>query len=175
MRHVVAALVSSMLALSSAAKDQPVVSISSEPTGLTVHSKTGEKIVPGIDIYSDGLVLIRRYDGSEARKHLERSRMDRLLKSLARTRFYEVTEDSFDAELPVKTRTEKDGTIVTSSRIFITDCPIWTMQTRYGSVARSTKFYGLCDLAEHYPKSKELKRLKSAFLLVYSSVGEMPF
>ena len=77
-----------MLSLSSAAKDRPVVSISSEPTGLTVHSKTGEKIVPGIDIYPDGLVLIRRYDGSEARKHIDRLRIDRLLRSLARTRFY---------------------------------------------------------------------------------------
>jgi hypothetical protein len=97
MRHVVAALVSTMLALSSAAKGPPVVSISSEPTGLTVHSKTGEKIVPGIDIYSDGLVFIRRYNGSKARKHIDRSRIDLLLRSLARTRFYEVTEDSFDA------------------------------------------------------------------------------
>ena len=51
--------------LTSEAKEPSLVSVSSEPTGLTVKSqRSGKKVIPGIDIYSDGTALVRRYDGS---------------------------------------------------------------------------------------------------------------
>jgi hypothetical protein len=125
----------------SAAKESPVISLSSEPTGLTVKSKSGEQIIPGIDIYSDGRVAIRRYDGSEATKRLAKDAIQKLLDRLERTRFYNITEESFDAEFYASQRPrEVDGTFTTTSRIFITDCPIWTLQILHAGVRRSTKF-----------------------------------
>jgi hypothetical protein len=167
MRHVVAALAAILLALTSTAKEQPVVSVSSEPTGLTVESrKSGKKMIPGIDIYFNGLVAIRRYDGSEATKHIDPGAVDRLTESLARTGFYKVTEDSFEAEL---TRADKPGAI---TRTFITDCPTWSLRTRVGNITRSTKFYALWEMAEHYPNNRHLKTLKDAILKTYAAVGE---
>jgi hypothetical protein len=166
---LLAAVTIILLPWSSSAKEAPVVSLSSEPTGLTVKSKSGKKIVPGIDIYSDGAVAVRRYDGSEARKGIDTSALETLLDRLERTRFYNITEDSFDAEFDASRRPGE------WSKMFITDCPIWTLQIRQAGRTRSTKFYGLWDLAEHYPRSKELKRLKNAFMMVYSAVGEKPF
>jgi hypothetical protein len=168
MRHVIAiALSAGLFTLSSDAKEQPVISASSEPTGLTVESqKTGKKIIPGIDIYSDGTVAVRRYDGSEATKHIDPEAVRRLAASLARTNFYQVTEDSFDAELA---RAQKDGV---TERVVVTDCPIWGLRTRVGRVTRSTKYYALWEMAEHYPKNQQLKTLKNAILQVYEAVGE---
>jgi hypothetical protein len=168
MRHVLAVAISAgLFALSSDAKEQPVISAFSEPTGLTVESqKTGKKIIPGIDIYSDGTVAVRRYDGSEAPKHIDLGAVRRLAASLARTNFYKVTEDSFDAELA---RAEKGGV---TERIVITDCPVWGLRTRVGGITHSTKYYALWEMAEHYPKNQQLKTLKDAILQVYAAVGE---
>jgi hypothetical protein len=170
MRQIAIAVLSiSLLSVTAEANQQPVVSVSSEPTGLTVESKAGKKIIPGIDVYADGFVAIRRYNGSEATKRLDKKAVDALLESLERTRFYKVSEDSFNAEVD---KSHRPGE---AERIFITDCPFWTLRIRHGGVTRSTKFYGLWDMAEHYPKSKQLKTLKEAFLMAYSAVGEKPF
>jgi hypothetical protein len=168
MRHVIAvALSAGLFAISCDAKDQPVISASSEPTGLAVESqKTGKIIIPGIDIYSDGMVAVRRYDGSEATKHIDPDAVRRLAASLARTNFYKVTEDSFEAELA---RAEKGGV---TERTVITDCPTWGLRTSVGGVTRSTKYYALWEMAERYPKNQQLKTLKKAILQVYAAVGE---
>jgi hypothetical protein len=171
MRFVVlAGFAAVLLAFTSSAKEGLVVSVSSTPTGLTVKSqKSGKKIIPGVDIYSDGTVLVRRYDGSEATKHIDRTAVETLVRSLDRTRFYKITEDSFNTEI---NSSQRPGEL---ERIVITDCPMWTIRTRNAGITRSTKFYALWEMAEHYPKIKQLKTLKDAFLMVYSAVGEEPF
>ncbi len=167
MRLPVSALAVGLLALTCAAKQQPVVSVSSDPSGLTVESqKTGKKMIPGVDIYSDGSVTIRHYDGSEATKHIDVAAVDRLLKSLVHSKFYRVTEDSFDAEVDAS---QRPGT---TERIVITDCPTWTLRVSQGHVTHSTSFYGLWEMSEHYRNSKQLKLLKDAILQVYAAVGE---
>ncbi len=168
MRRVLAvALAASLFAPVGVAKEQPVVSVSSEPTGLTVESqKDGKKLIPGIDIYSDGSVAIRRYDGSEATKQIDAGAVHRLLAALARTNFYKVTEDSFHSELA---SADKGGT---TERVVITDCPVWSLRTQVGGRTRSTKFYALWEMVEHYPKNRQLKTLQDAILMVYAAVGE---
>jgi hypothetical protein len=165
--HLLAALASSLLALTCAATPQPVVSVSSNPTGLTIGSeRTGKQMIPGIDIYPDGAVTVRRYDGSEVTKRIDSKAVDRLVGSLVRSRFYTVTEDSFHAEVD---QSQPHGT---AERIIITDCPFWTVCVRQGRITHSTTFYGLWEMAAHYPKSKQLKLLKSAILDVYAAVDE---
>jgi hypothetical protein len=156
MRFVVlAAFAAMLLAVTSPAKEGSLVSVSSKPTGLTVKSqRTGKKIIPGIDIYSDGTVLVRRYDGSEASKHIDRTAIETLLRSLDRTRFYKITEDSFNTEVD---SSHRPGEV---ERIVITDCPIWTIRTRNGGVTHSTKFYGLWEIAEHYPQYQTAKDIE---------------
>jgi hypothetical protein len=167
---VIAGVLPVLLAVTSPAKERPVVSVSSKPTGLTIKSqKSVKKMIPGIDIYSDGTVLVRRYDGSEATKHIDSTAVETLLQSLDQTRFYKITKKSFNAELD---SSHRPGEV---ERIIITDCPIWTIRTRHAGITRSTKFYGLWEMAEHYPHIKQLKTLKDAFLAVYSAVGEKPF
>jgi hypothetical protein len=164
---VIAGLAVWLLAITSCAKEGSVVSVSSEPTGLTVKSqKSGRKIIPGIDIYSDGRVLVRRYDGSEATKHIDRTAVETLLRSLDDTRFYKITEDSFNTEV---NKANPPGEV---ERIVVTDCPVWRIRTRNAGVTHSTKFYGLWEMAEHYPNIEQLKTLKGAILMVYSAVGE---
>lgn len=168
MRHTAIAIVAaSLLTITSAAARGSIVSVSSEPTGLTVESrKTGKKMIPGIDIYSDGAVAVRRYDGSEATKYIDIRAVDQLLRSLERSNFYKVTEDSFHAEVDAS---QRPGT---TERIIITDCPIWTIRVRQGHATHSTTFYGLWEMSEHYRRSKQLKLLKDAILKVYAAVGE---
>src|SRR5258707_5167007 len=149
---VIAGFVAILVAATSSAEERSVASVSSEPTGLTVKSqKSGKKIIPGIDIYSDGTVLIRRYDGSEATKHIDKTAVETLLQSLIRTRFYKITEDSFNTEV---NSSHPPGEV---ERIVITDCPIWTIRTRNADVTRLTKFYDLRQMAEHYPHIKQLQ------------------
>lgn len=172
MPHVITvALATGLLTLTSAAAQQPVISISSEPTGLTVESqKTGKKMIPGIDIYSDGRVAVRRYAGSQSVKRIDGKTVEQLYQELLKSKFYRVTEDSFHAELdaahPAGT-TER-----TTERIAITDCPIWSLRIQRRDAVRSTKFYGLWDMAEYYPRNKQLKILRDAILRVYAAVGE---
>jgi hypothetical protein len=171
MRLVAAAeLAAMLLAVSAAAKERPVVSVSSEPTGLTVKSqKSGKKIIPGIDIYSDGTVIVRRYDGSEATKHIDKTAVETLLQSLDTTRFYTISEKPFNSEV---NKSNPSGEV---ERMVVTDCPIWRIRTRDAGGTHSTKFYGLWEMAEYYPNIKALKTLKDAILMVYSAVGEKPF
>jgi len=158
-----------LLAASTPVKERWVVRVSSEPTGLTVTSqKTGKKIVPGIDIYSGGTVIVRRYNGSEATKHIDKPAVETLLKSLDSTRFYKVTEESFDVEV---NKSNPPGEV---ERIVVTDSPVWRIRTRNAGITHSTKFYGLWEMAEHYPNIEQLKTLKNAILMVYSAVGEEP-
>jgi len=162
-------LTAMLLAASTPVKERLVVRVSSEPTGLTVKSqKSGKKIIPGVDIYSDGTVIVRRYDGSEGIKHIDKRAVETLLKSLDSTRFYKVTEESFDAEV---NKSNPPGEI---ERIVVTDCPVWRIRTRNAGVTHSTKFYGLWEMAEHYPNIEQLKVLKDAILMVYSAAGEKP-
>jgi hypothetical protein len=128
-----------LLAVTSRTKERSIVSVSSEPTGLTVKSQRSGKTA-----------------------------VETLLRSLDRTRFYKITEDSFNAEVD---SSHRPGEV---ERIVITDCPIWTLRTRNGGITRLTKFYGLWEMAEHYPNIKQLKTLQDAFLMVYSTVGEKP-
>jgi len=119
---VIAGFVAILLATTSSAKERSIVSVSSNPTGLTVKSqRSGKKIIPGIDIYSEGTVLNRRYDGSEATKRIDKTAVETLLQSLNRTRFYKITEDSFNAEV---NSSHSPGEV---DKIVITDCPIWTI------------------------------------------------
>jgi len=164
---VIAGLAVSLLAITSWAKEGSVVSVSSEPTGLTVKSqKSGKKIIPGVDIYSDGKVIVRRYDGSEATKHIDKPAVEKLLRSLDSTKFYKVTEESFDAEV---NKSNPPGEV---ERIVVTDSVVWRIRTRNAGVTHSTKFYGLWEMAEHYPNIEQLKTLRGAILMVYSAVGE---
>jgi hypothetical protein len=168
MRLVIfAAVATSLLAVVGAAQQTPVVSVSSDPTGLTVESqKTGRKMIPGIDIYASGAVAVRRYNGSEAAKRIDVGVVDRLVASLERTKFYKVTDDSFHAEVDAS---QRPGT---TERIIITDCPIWTISVRHERTIHSTTFYGLWEMSEHYRKSKQLELLKDAIVKVYAAVGE---
>jgi hypothetical protein len=156
----------SLLTLTCAAKQQPVVSVSSDPSGLTVESqKTRKKMIPGVDIYSDGSVIVRHYDGSEATKRIDIAAVDRLRESLVRSKFYRVTEASFAAEVDAS---QRPGT---TERTVITDCPTWTLRVSDGDTKHSTSFYGLWEMSKHYRTSKQLKLLKDAILKVYAAVG----
>jgi hypothetical protein len=162
-------LTTMLLVASTPATERLVVRVSSEPTGLTVKSqKSGKKIIPGVDIYSDGKVIVRRYDGSEATKHIDKPAIEKLLRSLDSTKFYKVTEESFDGEV---NKSNPPGEV---ERIVVTDSVVWCIRTRNAGVTHSTKFYGLWEMAEHYPNIEQLKTLKDAILMVYSAVGEKP-
>jgi len=112
------------------------------------------------------LTANRRFDGSEATKHIDKTAVETLLNSLDNTRFYRITEESFDAEV---NKSHPPGEV---ERIVVTDSPIWRIRTRNAGVTHSTKFYGLWEMAESYPNIRQLNTLKDAILMVYSAVGE---
>jgi hypothetical protein len=112
------------------------------------------------------LTANRRFDGSEANKHIDKTAVETLLNSLDNTRFYRITEESFDTEV---NKSHPPGEV---ERIVVTDSPIWRIRTRNAGVTHSTKFYGLWEMAESYPNIKQLNTLKDAILMVYSAVGE---
>jgi hypothetical protein len=159
MRSVVVAGFAAMsLAVTAPAKERSVVSVSSEPTGLTVKSqRSGKKMIPGIDIYSDGTVLVRRYDGSEATKHIDRTAVETLLQSLERTRFDKITEDSFNAEVD---SSHRPGEV---ERIVITDCPVWTVRTRHAGVRDLRSFMGCGKWRSIIPISNSSRHCRAPF------------
>ena len=94
MRRVTyALLISAASVFASHAKEPPVVTVTSKPTGRSISA------VPKWELYSDGTVSIRRYDGTKRTKRIAQAKVEALLKKLDKLGFYRITNQSVDASI----------------------------------------------------------------------------
>ena len=164
-------LVSAMLVIFAVnpghAKEPPVISVAYLTSARRFFSAVTEKqITPGIDIYSDGLVSIRRFDGTEQTKYIKAEHVQPLVDSLEKTKFYEISEDSFRAAV---NKSRADGA---SERISITDLATTKISVRTGRTMHTTEFNGINEYAKEYPKIQQLKILRRAISMVYKAAEE---
>jgi hypothetical protein len=75
------------------AKELPVISVTSKPTGRLIAA------VPRWDLYSNGSVAIRRYDGTRRTKRVDSAKVAALLQKLEKLGFYRITSKSVEASV----------------------------------------------------------------------------
>jgi hypothetical protein len=162
-------LISLTTVFASHAKELPVITVTSKPTGRLISA------VPRWEMYSDGAVSIRRYDGTKRTKHIALAKVEALLRKLDELGFYRITKQSVDASIDKSTtkmtRTSQ-GATAEVERIVITDQELSTISVRHGGKRHTVSYYAVEEMAEHYPKAADLGILKKALSEFYKTVGD---
>src|ERR1044072_810717 len=123
-RITYALLISAASVLASHAKEPPVITVTSKPTGRLISA------VPKWELYSDGTVSIRRYDGTKRTKRIAQAKVEALLKKLDNLGFYCITNQSVDASIDkftTKMTRTSHGVTAEVERVVITDCDLSTI------------------------------------------------
>jgi hypothetical protein len=170
MRRVTyALLISAASVLASHAKELPVITVTSKPTGRLISA------VPKWELYSDGTVSIRRYDGTKRTKRIAQAKVEALLRRLDKLGFYRITNQSVDASInkfTTKMTRTSQGATAEVERIVITDCDLSTIAVRRAGKRHTVTYYAVEEMAEHYPKAADLGILKKALSEFYKTVGD---
>jgi hypothetical protein len=162
-------LISAASLFASHAKELPVITVTSKPTGRLITS------VPQWELYSDGSVSIRRYDGTKRRKSIDPANVATLLKKLDKLGLYRITSQSVEASIEkftTKTTRASQGAAAEVERIVITDCNLSTISVRHAGKPHTVTYYAVEEMAEHYPKATDLVILKKALSEFYKTVGD---
>ena len=126
-RITYALLISAASVLASHAKEPPVITVTSKPTGRLISA------VPKWELYSDGTVSIRRYDGTKRTKRIAQAKVEAFLKKLDKLGFYRITNQSVDASIDkftTKMTRTSHGVTAEVERVVITDCDLSTIAVR---------------------------------------------
>lgn len=162
-------LISAAGVFASHAKELPVISVTSKPTGRLITA------VPRWDLYSDGSVSIRRYDGARRAKSIDAVKVAALLKKLEKLGFYRITSESVEASIEkftTRTTRTSQGVAAEVERIVITDCDLSTISVRRAGRLHTVTYYAVDEMAEHYPKATDLNILKKSLSEFYKTVGD---
>jgi hypothetical protein len=169
MRCVTCALLISAVGLfASHAKELPVISVTSKPTGRLIAA------VPRWDLFSDGSVAIRTYDGSRRTKRIDSAKVAALLKKLENLGFYRISSKSVEASVEkftTKTVRTPQGASAEVERVIVTDCDLSTISVRHGGKLHTVRYYAVEEMAEYYPKATDLNILKKSLSEFYKIVG----
>jgi hypothetical protein len=150
-------------------KEVPVITVTSKPTGRLISA------VPEWELYSDGAVSIRRYDGTRRTKHIAPAKVEALLRKLDKLGFYRITNKSVDASIDkftTKMTRTSQGATAEVERIVITDCDLSSISVRHAGKRHAVTYYAVDEMAEHYPKAADLGILKKALSEFYKTVGD---
>src|SRR6266567_2955002 len=122
------------------AKEIPVITVTSKLTGRLITS------VPRWELYSDGSVSIRRYDGTKRRKRIDPTNVATLLEKLDKLGFYRITSQSVEASIEkftTKTTRTSQGATAEVERIVITDCNLSTISVRRAATPHTVTYYAV--------------------------------
>jgi len=164
-----ALLISAASVLASHAKEPPVITVTSKPTGRLISA------VPKWELYSDGAVSIRRYDGTKRTKRIAQAKVEAFLKKLDKLGFYRITNQSVDASIDkftTKMTRTSHGVTAEVERVVITDCDLSTIAVRRAGKQHTVAYYAVEEMAGHYPKATDLGILKKALSEFYKTVGD---
>jgi hypothetical protein len=151
------------------AKELLVISVTSKPTGRLIAA------VPKWDLYSDGSVAIRRYDGARRTKRIDSAKVAALIKKLEKLGFYRITSKSVEASVEkftTKTVRTSQGATAEVERVVITDCDLSTMSVRRAGKLHTVTYYAVEQMAEYYPKASDLNILKKSLSEFYKIVDD---
>jgi hypothetical protein len=149
-------------------KEGLVVRVTAKPTGREVVS------VPTVELYSNGFVSIRNYDGTKRTKMVDPKRVSALLAKFQKLGFYRVTAQTVQASIEQAANprigTRRTGTAEVK-KIVITDCDISTISVRRGAKVHTITFYAVDEMAKEYPKATDLNIVRKAITAVYDTVN----
>jgi hypothetical protein len=170
MRHVTyTLLISAASVFATHAKDLPAITVTSKPTGRLISA------VPKWELYSDGAVSIRKYDGTKRTKRIAPAKVEALLKKVDKLGFYRITNQSVEASIgkfTTKMTRTSEGATAEVERIVITDCDLSTISVRRAGKRHTVTYYAVEEMAEHYPKAADLGILKKALSEFYKTIGD---
>ena len=153
-----------LTAVASPAKRSPLIRVTSEPTGRLWATFT-------VNLHADGYVSVQDYDGTKRTKNIGIAKVGALLNRLEKLGFYRITNESVDNSIQKVTTKTAQGAPAEVERLLITDCDTSTISVRRGAGTHIVKFYGVEQMAEHYPKAADLQILRKALSEVYKAVG----
>src|SRR5919197_5597410 len=133
-------LISLTTVFASHAKELPVITVTSKPTGRLISA------VPRWQLYSDGAISIRRYDGTKRTKRIAPAKVEALLRKLDKLGFYRITKQSVDASIDkftTKITRTSPGPTAEVERIVITDQELSTISVRHAGKAHTVSYYAV--------------------------------
>ena len=146
-----------------------MITVTSKPTGRLITA------VPRWELYSNGSVSIRLYDGARRTKTIDSAKIAALLKKLDKLGFYRITSQSVEASIDKftpKTIRTSQGVAAEVERVVVTDCDLSTISVRRAGKPHTVTFYAVEEMAKHYPKATDLNILKKSLAEFYRAVGD---
>ena len=139
-----------------------VVSVAEWPTMFASRSKTtGETMVPGIEIYSDGTTIIKPRNGHEMAKRIDAQRLRELFTFLRDQHLFDVTDvkitDAIRRAGPLPPPTDQPRTILFAAT---EDQKVTIVQ------------YALPFFAEKFPQVDSLQVMDRCIAKIYETVNE---
>jgi hypothetical protein len=139
-----------------------VISVSERNDIFPARSKaSGEIIAPGVEVYLDGTVTIKRRSGLEIVRHLAPARVQELLKFLEREKLFEIT--------PKRMKEEFDR----APSSLATDQATTTLFAVSAGRKVTLSQYGLA-LAVQYLDSPSVQVMYRCTEKIYQTAGERP-
>ena len=139
-----------------------VVSVAEWPTIFASRSKTtGETMVPGIEIYSDGTTIIKPRNGHEIAKRIDAQRFRELFEFLRDQHLFDVTDvkitDAIRRAVPLPPPTDQPRTILFAA----------TEDQKVTIVQYAFPFF-----AEKFPRVDSLQIMDRCIAKIYETVNE---
>lgn len=139
-----------------------VVSFVEWPTMFPKRSKTtGETMVPGVEIYSDGTTIIKTRDGREIAKHIDAQRLRELITFMRDQHLFDLTEakiaDAIRRAGPLPAPTDQPKTILFAAAA--------DQKVTIGQ-------YAFPFFAEKFPQVDSLQIMNRCIVKIYETVNE---
>ena len=124
---------------------------------------TGETMVPGVEIYSDGTAIIKSRDGDEMAKRIDAQRLLELFTFLREQHLFDLTEakiaDGIRRAGPLPAPTDQPKTVLFAATA---DQKVTISQ------------YAFPFFAEKFPQVDTLQRMNRCIAKIYETVNERP-
>lgn len=159
---ILLSIASGIIAATEPESSQLIVSVAELPTMFPVLSKTtGETIIPGIEIYSDGTTIIKRRDGHDLAKHIDGKQLHELITFIDNQHIFDLTTERIAQDIE-KARPFPPPTDQVKTILFVTS----------GERKVTISQYAFPFFAEKLPQVESLQIMNHCIGKIYEAAGE---
>lgn len=161
-------------------RHEPIISVSEKSRMFYILAKnSGEVIVPGVDIFSDGRCIVRNFDGEVIEKKLSASKVRDLMDFFSREGLFDISTASIDRAIdrelqPIVTELPGGGSMTSSrGRVLVVDGSVTCLAVRTLAKQVEISRHALsCELKE-YQTVVELRAVDRCIKRVYQVAGNI--
>jgi len=154
------------------ADGQPAISVQLDLTGRRIISpQTGVDMIPGVDIYADGLCTIRRFDGTEAQRRISQCQIAALVRFFETERVLGLTDAAIEQAISsdIRHQLEQSNSV---SMVGSTHQIRTQLVIRQPTLLTQVSRYGLSDEIKSHPSAWELVAVERCVGKIYETLCE---